>query len=174
MALTVLTGGARSGKSRGALRLAEAAGGPVTMIVTAEALDDEMAERIERHRRERPGGWNTVEEPRQLAHALRTVDGESTVIVDCLTLWVSNLLLDGLSERELLVCATEAADLASRRLGLVVAVTNEVGGGVVPTTELGRRFADLLGLVNQAWVDRSEHAALVVAGRLIWLPAEDG
>jgi adenosylcobinamide kinase/adenosylcobinamide-phosphate guanylyltransferase len=172
MPLTVLTGGARSGKSRWAVRLAGNAGGPVTMIATAEALDDDMAERIERHRRERPAGWRTIEAPRQLAHAIRSADARATVIIDCLTLWLSNLVLDGLSDGELVARATDGAEAAKRHDGLVITVTNEVGSGVVPPTELGRRFADLLGLVNQVWVERSERAALVVAGRLLWLPAD--
>jgi adenosyl cobinamide kinase/adenosyl cobinamide phosphate guanylyltransferase len=172
MPLTVLTGGARSGKSRWAVRLAENAGGPVTMIATAEALDDDMAERIERHQRERPAGWRTIEDPRQLAGAISSVEAGATVIVDCLTLWLSNLVLDGLSEGELLARATDGADAAKAHDGRVIAVTNEVGSGVVPPTELGRRFADLLGLVNQVWVERSDRAALVVAGRLLWLPAD--
>jgi adenosylcobinamide kinase/adenosylcobinamide-phosphate guanylyltransferase len=142
------------------------------MIATAEALDDDMAERIARHRRERPGAWRTIEEPRHLAGALRSVDGGATVIVDCLTLWLSNLVLDGLPDGQLLARATEGAEAASAHDGVVITVTNEVGAGVVPPTELGRRFADLLGLVNQAWVERSDRAALVVAGRLIWLPAD--
>lgn len=172
MSLIVLTGGVRSGKSRWALRLADAVGGAVTMIATAEALDEEMAVRIDRHRRERPPHWATVEEPRDLASAIRTVEAGSAVIVDCVTLWVSNLMLDGLADDAIRDRAAEAAGVARRHDGKVIAVTNEVGGGVVPATELGRRFADLLGLVNQAWVERSERTALVVAGRLLWLPED--
>jgi adenosylcobinamide kinase/adenosylcobinamide-phosphate guanylyltransferase len=144
------------------------------MIATAEALDSDMEERIARHQRERPADWETIEEPRDLAEALRSIDGGATVIVDCLTLWISNLLLDGLSDDELLARATNAAELAGRHGALVVAITNEVGSGVVPATQLGRRFADVLGLVNQAWVECSERAALVVAGRLLWLPIDAG
>jgi adenosyl cobinamide kinase/adenosyl cobinamide phosphate guanylyltransferase len=169
MALTVLLGGARSGKSRLAVRLAQSSGQPVTFIATAEPRDAEMAERIARHRAERPDGWSTREEPRELEGALGPVSAGTTVIVDCLTLWVSNLLEDGLSDREVLDRARAAARLARDRAGTVIAVSNEVGSGVVPMTPLGRRFQDLLGEVNAAWVDEADRAGLMVAGRVLWL-----
>ena len=170
MSLTVLLGGARSGKSRLALRLAESRGRPVTFIATAEALDAEMADRIARHRAERPEAWSTSEEPRDLEGALRAVPDGTTIIVDCLTLWVSNLIEDGRSDREVLERARSAAGMARDRAGAVVAVTNEVGSGIVPMTALGRRFQDLLGEVNAAWVDVADRAGLMVAGRVLWLP----
>jgi adenosylcobinamide kinase / adenosylcobinamide-phosphate guanylyltransferase len=174
MSLTVLLGGARSGKSRLALRLAESSGRPVTFIATAEALDAEMADRIARHRAERPDGWSTREEPRDLEGALRAVPDGTTIIVDCLTLWVSNLLEDGCSDAEVLERARSAAGVARDRAGVVIAVTNEVGSGVVPMTALGRRFQDLLGEVNAAWGDVADRAGLMVAGRVLWLPQPMG
>ena len=170
MSVTVLLGGARSGKSRLGLRLAESSGRPVTFIATAEALDAEMADRIARHRAERPDTWTTREEPRDLEDALRAVQGGTTVIVDCLTLWVSNLVGDGRSDREILERAGLAAAIARDRAGAVIAVSNEVGSGIVPMTALGRRFQDLLGEVNAAWVDVADRAGLMVAGRVLWLP----
>ena len=170
MSLTVLLGGARSGKSRLALRLAESSGQAVTFVATAEALDAEMADRIARHRAERPDTWSTREEPRDLEGALRAVPGGTTIIVDCLTLWVSNLVGDGQSDREILDRARVTAGLARKRAGAVIAVTNEVGSGIVPMTALGRRFQDLLGEVNAAWVDVADRAGLMVAGRVLWLP----
>jgi adenosyl cobinamide kinase/adenosyl cobinamide phosphate guanylyltransferase len=170
MSLTVLLGGARSGKSRLALRLAESTGRSVTFIATAEALDAEMADRIARHRAERPDAWSTCEEPRDLEGALRGVSGGTTIIVDCLTLWISNLVEDGRSDPEVLERARSAARLAQDRPGAVIAVTNEVGSGIVPMTALGRRFQDLLGEVNAAWVDVADRAGLMVAGRVLWLP----
>jgi adenosyl cobinamide kinase/adenosyl cobinamide phosphate guanylyltransferase len=153
------------------VRIATASAAPVTMVATAEALDSEMAERIARHRRERPGHWATIEEPLRLAPTLASIEPGATVIVDCLTLWVSNLLGDRQSDDAIREHANDAAAAARLHPGVVVAITNEVGSGVVPMTELGRRFADLLGEVNRIWVEQSDRAALVVAGRLLWLPA---
>ena len=170
MALTVLLGGARSGKSRLAVRLAESSGRPVTFIATAEPRDAEMTDRIARHRTERPDTWSTREEPLDLEGALGAVPGGTTVIVDCLTIWVSNLVEGGQSDREVLNRARAAARVARDRAGAVIAVSNEVGSGIVPMTALGRRFQDLLGEVNAAWVEAADRAGLMVAGRVLWLP----
>jgi adenosylcobinamide kinase/adenosylcobinamide-phosphate guanylyltransferase len=170
VALTVLLGGARSGKSRWAVRLAAEIGRPVTFVATAEARDAEMAERILRHRAQRPMAWTTVEEPVRLADALRAENADGTVIVDCLTLWISNLLEHRMGDGEVLAAAREAASVAAQRSGEVIAVSNEVGSGVVPMTELGRRYRDLLGEVNAIWVEDAARAALLVAGRVLWLP----
>ena len=170
MTLTVLLGGARSGKSRWAVRLATEFGRPVTFIATGEARDDEMADRISRHRAERPPEWTTVEEPIHLADALRGLDAGSTVIVDCLTLWVSNLVERGRSDDDVRDAATEAARLAAGHVGQAIVISNEVGSGIVPMTPLGRRYQDLLGEVNRIWVEHSSRAALIVAGRPLWLP----
>jgi adenosyl cobinamide kinase/adenosyl cobinamide phosphate guanylyltransferase len=174
MGLTVLLGGARSGKSRWAVRLAGEAGGPVAFIATGEARDAEMTERIARHRRQRPASWTTIEEPRELAAAIGAVEGERTVIVDCLTLWVANLLEDGLAASQVRDRARRAAGVAAAYRGEVIAVSNEVGSGIVPANELGRRYRDLLGEVNTAWADHAARAALVIAGRLLWLPPASG
>jgi adenosylcobinamide kinase / adenosylcobinamide-phosphate guanylyltransferase len=163
MSLVVLIGGARSGKSSLAVRLAARAGSPVTVIATGEARDAEMAERIELHRAERPADWATVEEPLGLAAALAVVPAPHTVIVDCLSLWVSNLLEHGEEPDE------DVAALAGSRDGLTVAVTNEVGLGIVPVNELARRYRDVLGRVNAAWVAASEQSFFVVAGRALEL-----
>jgi adenosylcobinamide kinase / adenosylcobinamide-phosphate guanylyltransferase len=160
--LVVLLGGARSGKSSRAVTLAAAAGAPVVFVATGEGRDREMAERIDMHRRERPAGWTTVEEPLELAPALAGAPGGATVIVDCLSLWVANLLEHG---RE----PDDVAPLAAARAGLTVAVSNEVGLGIVPANELARRYRDVLGRVNAAWVAASDEAFLCVAGRTIAL-----
>jgi adenosylcobinamide kinase / adenosylcobinamide-phosphate guanylyltransferase len=171
VALTVLLGGARSGKSRWAVRLAGESGRPVTFVATAEGRDAEMADRILRHRAQRPSAWVTVEEPIHLTDALRAIDPGRTAIVDCLTLWISNLLEQGMADREVHEVAREAAGVAVERAGDVLAVSNEVGSGVVPMSELGRRYQDLLGEVNAIWVEHAARAALLVAGRPLWLPA---
>ena len=169
MALTMLLGGARSGKSRLAVELAAASGVGVTVIATGEAGDAEMAERIAAHSAERPDGWITVEEPYALEDALARADPGHTVIVDCLTLWVANSLeRDGDSDA-VLDAAARAAGAAAARAALTVAVSNEVGLGVVPATPLGRIYRDLLGSVNRIWVDASAEAAVVVAGRVLSL-----
>ena len=167
MALTLLLGGARSGKSALAARAAGAWAGPVEVVVTAEARDAEMAARIERHRAERPAGWRTVEAPRELEAALRDADPGALVVVDCLTLWVSNLMELGLDDRRVGELARSAAALAAARPAPTVAVSNEVGAGIVPADALSRRYRDLLGQVNAVWAAAADQALLLVAGRAV-------
>ena len=159
----LVLGGARSGKSRFAQRLA----GPfATLIATAEARDEEMAERIRRHQEERPPTWETLEEPLDLVGALGRAR-YPTVVVDCLTLWVANLLergLDPVAEAEGLL---EAIRSAQKR---VILVSNEVGMGIVPANPLARRYRDLLGAVN-ALLAREAEVYLMVAGRPLRLEA---
>lgn len=171
MGLTLLLGGARSGKSALALRRARASGAPVVFIATAEALDEEMATRIARHRAERDPAWTTVEAPLDPAAALAAAPPRSCVVLDCLSLWVANLIQQGLAEGDVVGRASDAATLAAGRPGTTIAVSNEVGMGVVPEFELGRRYRDVLGRVNAAWADRAEEALLVVANRALTLEA---
>ena len=163
--LVLVTGGARSGKSRFAeARLGELApDGPWRYIATAEALDDEMRARIMHHRARRGETWRTVEAPRMLADALAASD-EAGVLVDCITIWLSNLLLDGGSD-EALLAATDAVAAAARAAARpVVFVTNEVGAGIVPEHALARRFRDLAGWVNQRLASACDEVFLVAAG----------
>ena len=138
----LILGGARSGKSTLALRQAADSGRQVVWIATAEAHDDEMRARIAQHRAERPAHWQTVEEPLYLANALRRLAGvDFCVVVDCLTLWLTNLLLagdDSLLSRE----TTALLDLLPGLPGQVMFVANEVGLGIVPENALARRFRD--------------------------------
>ena len=173
MALSVLIGGARAGKSSLAAKLASAAGAPVTFVATAEGLDDDMRNRIARHRIDRPKEWDTIEEPLDLERALSEVDPAHAIIVDCLTLWVTNLLLKGLSDEEIEERAASASAIAAARAAPTVVVTNEVGSGVVPDTDLGRRYRDLLGRVNVIWAGVASEAFLVVAGRSIRLESPE-
>ena len=166
MALTVLLGGARSGKSALAQRLAGRWDGPVTVVATGQARDAEMAGRIARHGAARPAGWRTVEEPLELAAALAAA-GDACVVVDCLTLWVSNLLERGLADGEVDARARAAAATAAARPAPTVAVSNEVGSGIVPADPLSRRYRDLLGQVNAAWAAAADRALLLVAGRAV-------
>src|SRR5262245_3915339 len=150
--LILIGGGARSGKSRFALALAERLGPRRTFIATAEALDDEMTERIAHHRSERDRSFATVEEPVRLAEALDRCwgdDATDVVLVDCLTLWVSNLPVRGVAAGDL-IAAFEALQTAlARRRAHVVVVSNEVGMGLVPETPLGRAFRDAIGDLHQ-------------------------
>ena len=159
--LTLVLGGARSGKSRYAESLITAQAPPWIYVATAQAGDDEMAERIERHRAERPASWRTIEEPVDLAGALRSVEPDACVVVDCLTLWVANTM-----DAEL---AREAAAVAAARPGRTIVVTNEVGMGIVPENELARRYRDILGRVNATFADAADTTYLVVAGRRLEL-----
>ena len=170
MPLTFLVGGARSGKSALAVRLGSEWEGPVTFVATAEARDDEeLAARIARHRRERPAGWPTIEEPLDVLGELERAPENTFVVVDCLTLWAANALEAGWTEEELERAAADAAALAAARRAPTVVVSNEIGMGVVPATPLGRSFRDLLGRVNALFADRADRAFLVVAGRTLEL-----
>jgi adenosylcobinamide kinase/adenosylcobinamide-phosphate guanylyltransferase len=170
--LTFVTGGARSGKSSYALRLAAAAGTPVAMIATAEARDGEMLERIAAHRAERPAAWRTVEEPLDLAGALRGLAADEFAIVDCLSLWVSNLL-EASSAVAVEALASETAALAAGHAGGCVAVSNEVGMGIVPMNALARAYRDVLGRVNAIWAEAAADALFAVSGRLVRLERDD-
>jgi adenosyl cobinamide kinase/adenosyl cobinamide phosphate guanylyltransferase len=167
MSLVLLIGGARSGKSSLAVRLAAEAGAPVVFIATGEAGDAEMEERIARHRAERPETWQTVEEPVALRAALEAVPADSSVVVDCLSLWVANLLERGAGDVEQESAA--AADAAAARAAPTIAVTNEVGLGVVPPTPLGRAYRDVLGRVNATWAEAASESYFVIAGKALRL-----
>jgi adenosyl cobinamide kinase/adenosyl cobinamide phosphate guanylyltransferase len=172
--LTFLVGGARSGKSALALRMASAATGPVTFIATAEARDAEMSARISVHLAERPPSWSTVEAPVRLGQALRNVPGATTVVIDCLTLWVANLIEAGYDDQAVGDAAGDVAHITAQRTGNVVVVSNEVGWGLVPMEALSRRYRDLLGRVNTTFCHHAAQAFLVVAGRVVPLAAAPG
>ncbi len=159
MATTLILGGARSGKTSLALRRAEAGPGRPVMIATAEALDDEMAERIARHRAERGPDWRTIEAPLALAEALEGLAKDEIAVVDCLTLWLSNLMHAGRDPEAETLGLIKV--LAGRE---VILVSNEVGLGIVPEHPLGRRFRDAAGRMNQALAAAADNALFVVAG----------
>ena len=169
MALVLLLGGARSGKSALAARLALARESPVTLIATGEARDEEMADRIRLHRADRPESWTTIEEPLDLGGALALVEDDATIIIECLSLWVANLVERGKTDAQIEHEARAAAEVARARTALTVAVSNEVGLGIVPLMPLGRRYRDLLGRINAVWAAVADEATLVVAGRALRL-----
>lgn len=157
--LTLVLGGARSGKSRHAEGLVTALPPPWTYVATAQALDDEMAVRIAAHRERRDPRWRTIEAPRDVAGAIEAMPGP--VLVDCLTLWLSNLMLAGAdidAEMERLVQSL------ARAAHPVVLVANEVGFGIVPDNALARGFRDAAGRLNQAMAARADRVVLMVAG----------
>jgi adenosylcobinamide kinase / adenosylcobinamide-phosphate guanylyltransferase len=168
MSLTLLLGGARSGKSSLAVEIGRRFDGPVTYVATAPVVDDDMADRIERHRDERPASWRTIEEEVDLDGAIRSVD-EGLVIVDCVTLWTSNLMWREIDDDEIRRRAADAAATCAARSERVVVISNEVGLGVHPEAELGRRYRDLLGWVNQSFAAVADPALLLVAGKAVVL-----
>ncbi|MEM6707664.1 MAG: bifunctional adenosylcobinamide kinase/adenosylcobinamide-phosphate guanylyltransferase [Pseudomonadota bacterium] len=161
MASTLIIGGARSGKSRRALHLAEAAASQRVFVATAEAFDEEMAARIERHRTERGPGWTTREAPLELPGAIReSLQPGQVVVVDCLTLWLSNLMH---AERSI-PDATRALLAVISQPGELILVSNEVGLGLVPETPLGRAFRDHQGRLNQQVAKVCDRVEFVAAG----------
>jgi adenosylcobinamide kinase/adenosylcobinamide-phosphate guanylyltransferase len=165
--LTVLLGGARAGKTAFAERLAGVRGGDVTYIATCPRIDGdtELASRIERHRADRPAEWTTIEEEVDLAGAVARSTG--LIVIDCLTTWVGNMLHLGRDEASVLAASDLAIEAAIGRAEPTIVVSNEVGLGVVPATELGREYRDVLGRVNQRWVAASDRTLLIVAGRAL-------
>jgi adenosylcobinamide kinase/adenosylcobinamide-phosphate guanylyltransferase len=159
--LIFLLGGARSGKSAYAEKLATALPAPWTYIATAQAFDDEMAERIALHRARRGEGWSTVDAPLELAQALRAVPDGRPVLVDCLTLWLSNHML---AEHDLDALSVELESALSAPRGPWFVVSNEVGLGIVPDSALGRRFRDAQGRLNQRIAALADRVFFMVAG----------
>jgi adenosyl cobinamide kinase/adenosyl cobinamide phosphate guanylyltransferase len=178
--LILILGGARSGKSSLALKMARRwetthtpeafDGAGVTMIATAPEIpgDLDLTARIHTHKAERPGHWSTVEEPENLIGALNeSAVGSGLVIIDCLTLWVNNLLWRGDTPEQVIRTATDAAQAATARTGPVIAVSNEVGLGIHPASAEGREFRDLLGRVNAIWATHSARSLFLVAGKIL-------
>jgi adenosylcobinamide kinase/adenosylcobinamide-phosphate guanylyltransferase len=159
--LTLVLGGARSGKSRYAESLITAQAPPWLYVATAQAGDDEMAERIAAHRARRDAGWQTVEVPHDLAGVIESSSAHARLLVDCVTLWLSNRML---AEADLDREIERLEDALARRTGVTVLVSNEVGCGIVPDNALARRFRDLQGRVNQRLAARADRVVLLVAG----------
>lgn len=157
-----ITGGARSGKSSFALKEASEISGKKAYIATAEALDGEMKERIEKHKRDRGNEWDTYEEPLDISDAINKIKDEYSVILfDCLTLWLSNLLMnDKAVEKEI----GRFVDSLSAISCTLYIVSNEVGMGIVPENELARRFRDMAGMLNQKVAEIADDVYMVVAG----------
>jgi len=172
--LYLVLGGARSGKSGFAISLAESyaegLGVRPVYVATAPAAyaggapDHEMAARIEAHKAARGGGWNAIEEPLELARAVKDGAVDGVLLVDCLTLWVTNLMERGLDDDGIIERAEALAGAADTAARPVIFVSNEVGQGIVPESALGRRFRDLSGMINQRVAARAKAVYFVTAG----------
>jgi adenosylcobinamide kinase/adenosylcobinamide-phosphate guanylyltransferase len=160
-----VTGGARSGKSRFAESLAESFGAPLCYIATCEARDPEMAERIAAHQARRTDAWLTVEEPLRLAEALKNADGRfSAMLVDCVTLWLSNLILCHEDDGRALAEARLLEDSIAALETPLILVSNEVGMGIVPDNALARAFRDLAGRTNQILAAAADEVYVMISG----------
>jgi adenosyl cobinamide kinase/adenosyl cobinamide phosphate guanylyltransferase len=160
----LIIGGARSGKSRFALTLAEPYSNK-TLVATLEPKDEEMKARIKKHQRQRGKDWKVIEEPVRLAEAVRRAVAKSDcVVVDCITLWLSNLLLAGKTESEIGAEIKKLCKTVTRPKALVVVVSNEVGQGIVPADPLTRQFRDLQGKANQMLAAKTGEVYLMAAG----------
>lgn len=159
--LTFVLGGARSGKSRHAEELISALPPPWTYVATAGAYDDEMRQRIAEHRARRDGRWVTLDAPLQLAETLAKVADGAPVLVDCLTLWLSNQML---AERDVEAESAKLVEVLAERRGPWFVVSNEVGLSIVPDNALGRRFRDAQGRLNQQVAKIADEVIFMVAG----------
>ncbi|MBU0483545.1 MAG: bifunctional adenosylcobinamide kinase/adenosylcobinamide-phosphate guanylyltransferase [Proteobacteria bacterium] len=176
--IILITGGARSGKSRYAQTRAEALPGVRAYIATCPVLDSEMGDRIKRHQKDRHGlGWQTIEETVDLAGLLATEDGFDLVLIDCLTLWINNLLytegtIPSLNEDRISTLCHELIAVCRQRTGTVIMVTNEVGSGIVPENQVARRYRDLVGRCNQVIAAAADELVLVVCGQSLKIKGE--
>jgi adenosylcobinamide kinase / adenosylcobinamide-phosphate guanylyltransferase len=166
--IILVGGGVRSGKSAFALSLAQKLGSRRLFLATAQAFDDEMRQRIARHRQERGQMFETIEEPIAICDKLRKLGQVvDVVLLDCLTLWLSNLLLADCSESEILEQVDELVDILMVRARHIIIVTNEVGMGIVPETPLGRVFRDVAGLAHQRLSACADEVYLAVLGTVL-------
>jgi adenosylcobinamide kinase/adenosylcobinamide-phosphate guanylyltransferase len=166
--LTLVLGGARSGKSRHAQILAMATPPPWVYVATAQALDDEMRERIAKHKAARSAGWSTIEEPIELSRAVSDAPASAPVVVDCVTLWLTNLMLGGHDVDAAVAGFIKCLD---GREAPTIVVSSEVGAGLVPETPLGRAFRDQAGIVNQHLAVSAQQVLFMVAGLAMPLKA---
>ena len=164
--VTFVFGGARSGKSRFSQKLGESVPGKRLFIATAQPLDDEMKKRIESHRTSRGKNWATIEEPLEISKAIRENGNEyPLILIDCLTIWISNLLERfGGDEEKILEEVRSIEEAIKESDGRFIVVSNEVGMGIVPENKMARQFRELLGIVNQRMAELSDRVILMASG----------
>jgi adenosylcobinamide kinase/adenosylcobinamide-phosphate guanylyltransferase len=163
--MTFITGGCRSGKSRYALDYADRHYSKKIYLATCEALDEEMAQRIEHHKKLRGPEWRTIEEPIEIVDQIRLHgDGVEVILLDCLTLWLSNLLTKGDDDLRIIKETEKLIDTMRQSRSSFLIVSNEVGMGIVPANPLSRRFRDLSGTANQKIAEAADTAILMVSG----------
>jgi len=173
--IALVTGGCRSGKSAYAQGLAESLPGPRAYVATCPVLDEEMRQRIEKHRQARSAMWQTIEEPVLLAEAIRSASAHAVVLADCLTLWINNLMYQAeqkgqdIGEDHVAGQCLTVLDACRSHAGTIIFVTNEVGMGIVPDNALARRYRDLVGRCNQTIAARADVVALVSCGIPLFL-----
>ncbi|MCX7856562.1 MAG: bifunctional adenosylcobinamide kinase/adenosylcobinamide-phosphate guanylyltransferase [Deltaproteobacteria bacterium] len=160
--LILVLGGEKSGKSHYALMEGESATGPKAFVATAVAIDEEMKQRIERHKKERSSTWQTFEEPLRIAELIESVaENFEIILVDCLTIWISNLFYHG---KEVDLEVEKLLDVISKKRTNIIIVSNEVGLGIVPETEVGRNFRTVLGTLNQKVAKIADKVVFMIAG----------
>lgn len=169
--IVFITGGRRSGKSAYALKLAESLEKPALFIATCPIIDEETRERIEKHKKEREGAnWDTIEETVDIARVIRESNGYKTILVECLTLWINNLIFEEehtgerMTERKASELIREVLDECRKADSTVIFVSNEVGLGIVPENRLSRRFGDMAGRVNQLIAQEADQAVMIASG----------
>ncbi len=169
--IVLITGGCRSGKSDHAQQLAESLQGRRVFVATCPVTDDEMKQRIEQHQRQRRGrGWETIEEQLDPGGTIRRCRDYDVVLVDCLTLWINNLMFeagkrgDSIDEQQIENAAAELLEACNEHGGTIVFVSNEVGTGIVPLDAVSRRYRDLVGRLNQLMAAAANEVTLLVCG----------
>jgi adenosylcobinamide kinase / adenosylcobinamide-phosphate guanylyltransferase len=168
--MILITGGCRSGKSRFASDFANQHFSKKLYLATCEALDEEMAQRIEHHKKMRGPEWQTLEEPVKIVEGIRQYeDGVEVILLDCITLWLSNLLTKGNTDLKIMDEINRFVEMIKQTPASLVIVSNEVGMGIVPVDPLGRRFRDLSGMANQRIAQVAETVIFMVSGIPIFL-----
>ena len=162
--IVFITGPVRSGKSNFAVKLAKKWGKKVIFLATCRPADNEMRKRIKKHKKSRPGEWKVIEENIDISPVIKNTGKDKLVIIDCITLWLSNLLLSGLKEKKITKKINEFLLMLKKTKSSIVIVSNEVGWGIVPDNELSRIFRDIIGIAHQKISEVSHEVYLLVSG----------
>jgi len=162
--LIFITGPVRSGKSNFAVNLAKKSKKKIIFIATCKPVDTEMKERIKKHQQQRPKEWITIEEEIDLGSVLRKISKDKLIIIDCITLWVSNLFFHNFNEKEILKIVNDLISIIKRKGLSVIIVSNEVGWGIIPNNKIARNFRDIMGIIHQKISESSNEIYLLVSG----------